>query len=341
MKGLNVISVAFTIVGAFIGAGFVSGQELWQFFGKFGAHGFIGLLVAVIAISFLTFAIIKNGIKTKSHSFETIITGKDSPVLKKNLIAIETVFYFSIYVIMTAGVQSLVNQAFQINKMLIGIIFATLITVVSIMGVKWIVSVFSATVPILTVSVIVIAIVSYSKCGITLPEATNSNLLPALFSAVVFVSYNFIAGIGVFASLSRQIKNTKKLAVSSVVACAFLFILGCAILVSVFSCAGAELSDLPMITVVTNLNGALGSVYSVLLIFAMIGASLASLFPIAEIFKKSKVKQVLSCTLISILCVALSSFGFKELISTVYPAFGYIGFIVIAMVLSRYFKKEK
>ena len=95
-----------------------------------------------------------------------------------------------------------------------------------------------------------------------------------------------------------------------------------------------------MITVVTNLNGALGSVYSVLLIFAMIGASLASLFPIAEIFKKSKVKQVVSCTLISILCVALSSFGFKELISTVYPAFGYIGFIVIAMVLSRYFKKD-
>ena len=30
-----------------LGAGYVSGQELWQFFGSFGAKGVAGLLVAV------------------------------------------------------------------------------------------------------------------------------------------------------------------------------------------------------------------------------------------------------------------------------------------------------
>ena len=209
------------------------------------------------------------------------------------------------------------------------------------MGVKCIVSFFSATVPILTVSVLIVAVFSFSDAGVKIPASESGSLLPAIFSAIVFVSYNFIAGIGVFASLSRQLKSTKKLTWGSVIACFFLFILGTAILISIFTCQGAELSDLPMITVATKFNTVWGIVYAVLLIIAMLGASLASLFPIAEMFKKSMARKIICCTLISVLCVGLSSFGFKELISTVYPIFGYIGFIIIALVLTNSFKKEQ
>ena len=36
MKQIKTFSLAFTYVGCFLGAGFISGQELWQFFGAFG-----------------------------------------------------------------------------------------------------------------------------------------------------------------------------------------------------------------------------------------------------------------------------------------------------------------
>ena len=208
------------------------------------------------------------------------------------------------------------------------------------MGVKWIISVFSATVPILTVSVLIISIVLGFNNQLTAPNVKDTNIFSVILSSVIFVSYNFIAGIGVFASLSRQIKSKKRLAISSIIACLFLFLLGAAILLSVFLCPGSETADLPMITVVKSLNNTLGIAYSILLILAMLGASLASVFPIAEMLKKSRKKQILYCSLLSAFCIALSSVGFKELIGTIYPAFGYIGFIIIAIVLYNNFKRK-
>ena len=43
MKQIKTFSLAFTYVGCFLGAGFISGQELWQFFGAFGNWGLCGL----------------------------------------------------------------------------------------------------------------------------------------------------------------------------------------------------------------------------------------------------------------------------------------------------------
>ena len=43
MKQIKTMTLAFTYVGCFLGAGFISGQELWQFFGSFGNWGYVGL----------------------------------------------------------------------------------------------------------------------------------------------------------------------------------------------------------------------------------------------------------------------------------------------------------
>ena len=46
MKKLTPIKLALTFAGCFLGAGYVSGQELWQFFGVFGKGGFFGAVLA-------------------------------------------------------------------------------------------------------------------------------------------------------------------------------------------------------------------------------------------------------------------------------------------------------
>ena len=144
-----------------------------------------------------------------------------------------------------------------------------------------------------------------------------------------------------FASLTKQMKSRKKLTVSCIIACVFLFLLGMAILLSIYFCHGSQHYDLPMINVVNTLSKTLGAIYSILLISAMLGASIASLFPIAEMLKKRRTTQIVSCSLISLATIGFSFFGFKELINTIYPAFGYIGFIVVALVIYNSLKKEE
>ena len=48
MKEIKTWSLAFTYVGCFLGAGFISGQELWQFFGSFGNWGYVGFVLAAL-----------------------------------------------------------------------------------------------------------------------------------------------------------------------------------------------------------------------------------------------------------------------------------------------------
>ena len=48
MKQIKTMTLAFTYVGCFLGAGFISGQELWQFFGAFGNWGYVGFALAAL-----------------------------------------------------------------------------------------------------------------------------------------------------------------------------------------------------------------------------------------------------------------------------------------------------
>ena len=45
MKKIGVIQLGLSAAGTFLGAGFISGQEIWSFFGRFGAAGIPGIVV--------------------------------------------------------------------------------------------------------------------------------------------------------------------------------------------------------------------------------------------------------------------------------------------------------
>ena len=50
MKKIGALNLGLAFAGCFLGAGYVSGQELWQYFGAFGARGLLGLALAVVPV---------------------------------------------------------------------------------------------------------------------------------------------------------------------------------------------------------------------------------------------------------------------------------------------------
>ena len=46
-RKIGTLRLGLTFAGCFLGAGYVSGQELWQYFGAFGTHGLLGLALAI------------------------------------------------------------------------------------------------------------------------------------------------------------------------------------------------------------------------------------------------------------------------------------------------------
>ena len=107
MKKINLFHLAMTFAGSFLGAGFVSGQELWQFFGNFGKPGFLGLSIAMVLL-FLFGAILlylanKRGIVDMAE----IVVPHHIPWLRTLVGIAEVILLFGVYIIMAAGAASL------------------------------------------------------------------------------------------------------------------------------------------------------------------------------------------------------------------------------------------
>ncbi len=339
----NSLLLAFTITGTFIGAGFVSGQELWQFFGSFGIYGIIGFVLSISGIVLFSYLTLNYARKTRKNTFDKIISINDNPTVKKIVWLFEIVFYLCVYIIMVAGIESLAYNFWGTKSIYSGIIFATVVSIISLVGIKGIMTSFSAIIPILVIFVFLISTIAIIKFNVQIPEQQVSNSLLSnwLFSAIVYLSYNFFCAIGVFASLSMRIKSNSELKKASEITLVIMMLLGLPIIVSSFT---VEIGDMPMLSVASSVGIVYKYLYGILLTLAMLGASISSLFPLVELFrttlKKSPAFTVSATVMLSALTVLCSLFGFTELIGVVYPIFGYAGFIIIFILIYNLIKEK-
>lgn len=100
-----------------------------------------------------------------------------------------------------------------------------------------------------------------------------------------------------------------------------------------------------MVALASRLNGALGTVYGVMLLVAMFCNALASLVGMmayleqksARVQRQRKVLLAVSC----LLAWAGSLLGFGEVISVVFPIFGYISIAFLVFMVIHFLRAKK
>ena len=98
-------------------------------------------------------------------------------------------------------------------------------------------------------------------------------------------------------------------------------------------------SDLPMLTLVDDVHPALGVVMS-LIIYGMIFNTCLGLFYSLgrRLTAHHPEKFRIVFTVVTVIGFAVSFFGFKTLLSSVYPIMGYVGFVLIALLFIAWFR---
>ena len=104
--------------------------------------------------------------------------------------------------------------------------------------------------------------------------------------------------------------------------------------------AGAEL---PMLMLAERIKPVWGMVYAVLLLCGMFGSGLACLFGVTVRIKKIAANARGSTLTLGLVAAAFvgSLAGFKELIATAFPVFGYVGFLAMIGIVLHYFSLRK
>lgn len=348
MAYITPLRLGFMMAGCVLGAGFVSGQELYQFFSSYGPLGIVGFIAAMLLLGLAGVLIMRVAQIGDIFEMDGVIVTENRPFLRFLVGAVESLMLFGIYIIMVAGVGSMTEQLFGIPPYIAAGIFCLVAAVLSANGIAALSRFFSLCVPILTVVALGIALtgaVRFGGDGFSLaPTNVPSFFFPHFsVSSVLYVSYSILGAIGILVPVAARTEHKKTVWLGMAIGAGLLTLVGGSILLALAAYPEALSASLPMLALASALGTPVGYIYAVLLLLAMLGAALSCLGGVCVYLKQRLPVQngYLYALPLSLLAFLSSFFGFGNLISVIYPFFGYLGTVAIVIVLINYFRLKK
>ncbi|MBU5676316.1 hypothetical protein KQI88_07795 [Alkaliphilus sp. MSJ-5] len=356
----SIYTLASVYIGTVIGAGFASGQEIFQFFGKYGWQGILGVIIVTILFSLLGVLVLNSIYTKKIKSFKQFSTGYFGKAFFTIINILLTFLLFTSYVVMLSGSGAVFYEHFQIQY-IYGIIIMAIITFfVFIFGVRGIANANKVIVPFLVFIILWIGLnVIYKNQMVfsnfyTAPFKSNNIFSDVsslkyilvqlihksnwLWSAIVYFCYNTIGSIVVMCSLYPLIYDKKAAKLGGLLGGLVLGILAMIILLSLMVLYTSVIGlEVPMVTVASTLGDLWKTLYSFVLLLAMFTTAIANGYGcILGIANLTRINEKFISIIVCVISVPLAMVGFKKLVTFFYPLFGYIGMLFIcAIILKR------
>lgn len=346
MKKIYQIGAAF--IGVIVGAGFASGQEVLQFFTSFGVWGMVGGVVAMGLFAFLGMVLAQLGSRLQTTSHERVIYHICGKYLGIAVDVFVTFFLFGVAVIMFSGSGAIFEEQFGVSAAL-GNLFMTVIVIASVLlDVKKVITMIGAFTPILMLTVLIIAIYSiitfdFSTFGENAALSSNQAAPNWLMAAFLYVSYNIAIGAPMMTVMGGTVKDEKVAAKGAIFGGIGLGLLILLISVSMMTHLG-EIADvaMPMLVIANNISPIVGGIISVILLGMIYNTAVGMLYTFsARVVKPGTTKFKVSVVVFGAIAFISSNIGFVNLVGTVYPVMGYLGFVLIAAIVVAWVRHKK
>ncbi len=342
MKKLNIWTYAVFFTGNFLGAGFVSGNELFQFFGGFGVGGVIGMGLSFVGFCLIGILTVRYAAVGGVSEIDRLIIPGRHPALLALIGFVQTFLMFSVFAIMTAGAGALLTSLAGLPTALGCCLFCAVIAAIELCGLRGVVTVFAASVPLLALTVTALALLTlpaWVGAGAPLPAGGGQNpLLPNWgIAAITYIAFNLGGCVGVLAAAAGQAGHRRTVYLGTALGTLFLAVIAGSIFMLLGAYPAFVSQELPMLATAREVSGTLGVLYGVLLLCAMAGTSLSACFGTAHFLRKkwSFAARAPRVTVLFLCAVAFvcSLVGFGELVGTVYPIFGYASILLIILLV--------
>lgn len=339
------VRLAATYLGTVVGAGFASGQEHLHFFARFSRGGDLG--VALSGLLFITLGVMLADLASRhaTSSAEDLLELLGGPVAARAMDAILTVFTFCSLCVMMAGSAALFKEHAYLPSSL-GMSLTALVTVAAVVkGVEGLLSLNTVIAPVLLGAPVTVASLSLiraiarsSPCpGPPWPEGGSGNaFIPAWpVASVLYVSYNLILVVAAFASMGRDLDDPRAARRGAALGGVALLVFMAAIHISL-ELHGPAIwrAEVPMLLAASRFGLGLRVVYFAALWVAMVTTAAAACFAFCRRLgrRNRSVERALAVSTV-LASALLAQVGFGDLVSRVYPVFGYLGLpLVLGLV---------
>lgn len=331
----EIISIVLVIIGALVGAGFASGQEIYSFFYIYGINGLFGIIIMCILMGLLIYKTLKiiYIIKIDNYNDFLKLFIKNNKINKIINIIINILLLLSFY-IMIAGFGAYFEQEIGVSNLIGSIILSVLCGIVFFSNVKGVLKASNIIVPLLIIFIIFIGVKNF----LNLPELKIIQIKKSwITSTIIYTSYNLILLIPVLISLRKQItkeKNIKYIALFSAIIMIILSIIIFMLLPNA-SISELERQEMPAVYVISNNFYQYRTIYAFIILASIFTTAISVGIGFLQNVSKTKTSYPQFVITMCITSLVITNFGFSKLLNFVYPVFGYIGIIQIILIMTK------
>lgn len=297
--------IIFVLIGTFVGAGFASGKEIFNFFTIFNLYSFVSIFVFSLLLFFLIFKCInikKNNNLNSYSDFLLYLEKKYKYFNSKFFLFIINIFLASSFYIMIIALAALFNYQFNIEKY------------------------------------IVVFISIFICFNIFLVSLTTNNysILYAITIGLIYFSYNSLLLVPIVFDLKINYNKSnisfKISFIYSLIIFILIFFINLLLLCFYSSIYNIEL---PILYICNNSLKIFLYFYFFIVLSAIFTTMISSGYTFVNNFKEKN--YTLKLLIFLLFSFIFCFFSFSDLINFFYPIFGIIGFIQIFLILfNRY-----
>ncbi len=343
----NIFKVACIYMTTIIGAGFASGQEIVRFFSNYYKGGFYGILMAGLLFAVIGYIVLDKVYRERIRNYDEFLFPTVGWFFGWVMEVVVVLFMFSVFCIMIAGMGGIVSDKLNLSPVISAVIISAVCMVIMMTDIKGVVALSTLLTPLLIVGIIGVGlyIIVFRDTAVFNMAGYFRNATDNwFFSALLYVSYNSIMSIVIMCGLQPLLKTKKTGAIGGIVGGLLLCVIALILNTAIFLFyPEAGLKEFPVLNIVDKYNTHVSNFYTFILWLAMFTSAVTSGYCFVDRAKsKVKINSKVITLAVCILVVPLSCAGFSNLISTIYPIFGYIGlFMIFAVLIQGIIKKPQ
>lgn len=352
---MRIFSLCCACISFYIGAGFSTMQEIMQYEASYGTKLIVVIIVAASIYIYTNISFATNGNRLKIQRGGEIYAVYCSALGKKIGKYVSAFFdYFAAllcymcFVVMCGGASSTFAQQWNFPVWIGAVILSTLSIITVVFGLDRIVKTLSKAGPSIVVMILIVSIVSsingYTNFATNIERINDGEfltLIKQVGNGNPFASGASYGGFVIlwFASFLSEIgskNNLREVNIAMIISSVFIFgtsVLCCIALISNVDLIA--LADIPALVLAYNISPILSQLFAIIICVGIFTSAVPLLWTGVRKIAQEGTKKYTTITIIGgiVGCIIALLFPYKGLINVLYGLNGYLGFVMIFIMI--------
>lgn len=342
-NAVKVLQIAFTYIGTVVGAGFATGQEILQFFTRYGKWGVLTILLSTMLFIWLGTKMMLLAREIKASSYEDLNRRLFGDRIGQGLSIFTMVVLIGVNSVMLAGAGSVFMEHLGLHYQT-GL-WITLICTYLLLGrgIGGVMQLNTIVVPMMLILSLAIISNTAGTPGATrfFTLGTDSSLLAVWASPLMYTAFNLSMAQAVLVPIGSHTASRKVIIIGGILGGAgvgFMLMAGHFALSAYMP--GIVQYEIPMGSIAQQLGTTIQLIYIFLIFMEIFSTFVADVYGVTLQLKQyiHVPPKWISVTIL-VICYVTSQFGFSSLLSVLYPVFGMFS-LLWAFMLAMYRRKE-